>query len=148
MRAVIVDLLAGKPEIQLRMRRLLAIFVVWAGLIGAGAPAFACATAAAAGDCCPSSAPSGCASGYEQLGVEAIICCATVAAPSLVVFAEPGRELQVAQCDHGPADPVPAAAPLASVTDLRNPQRFALTDSAQAPTDASLTYLQTGRLRL
>ena len=143
-----VDLLACRPEIQLRMRRLLAMLIVWAGLIGAGAPAFACATAAAAGDCCPASAPSGCTSVYEQVGVEATICCATVAAPSLVAFVEPGRQLQVAQCDHGATDPVPAVASLVSVADLRGPERFALADIASAPTDASLTYLHTGRLRL
>jgi hypothetical protein len=137
-----VDLLPAKVEIRLRMRRLFALLVVWVGLITAGAPAFACATAAAAGNCCPADAPSGCA-----LGAQATVCCATAAAPSVMVSAEPSRELHTAQSDHGSVDPVAAVASLSSILHRRDSQ-LALPLPAPTHTDASLTYLHTARLRL
>jgi hypothetical protein len=142
-----VDLLPSRVEIRLRMRRLFALLVVWVGLITAGAPAFACATAAAAGNCCPSDAPSGCAQLYEQLGAQATVCCATAAAPSVMVSAESSRELHIAQSDHGSVDPIAAAASLSSILNLRD-SRLALPVPAPAYSDASLTYLHTARLRL
>jgi hypothetical protein len=129
------------------MRRLFALFVLWVGLIAAGAPAFACATAAAAGNCCPDDASSGCAQLYEQLGAQATVCCATASAPSVVVSAEPSRELHIAQCDDGLGKPIAAAASLSSILYLRDSQ-LALPVPAPARTDASLTYLHTARLRL
>jgi hypothetical protein len=129
------------------MRRLFALLVVWVGLIAAGAPAFACATAAAAGNCCPVDGPSGCAQLYEQLGPEATACCITAAAPSVMVSAEPSRELHSVQCGHGSADPVAAVASLSSILHRRGSQ-LALPLPAPTHTDASLTYLHTARLRL
>lgn len=129
------------------MRRLFPLLVLWIGLIGAGAPAFACATAAAAGDCCPPGSPTGCAQPYEQLGAEAIVCCATADTPSAMVAADAGRELQIAQGDHESADPAAAVASILSVLDLRDSKlALPVTDSVLA--DASLTYLTTARLRL
>jgi hypothetical protein len=142
-----VDLLPAKVEIRLRMRRLFALLVVWVGLITAGAPAFACATAAAAGNCCPADAPSGCAQLYEQLGAQATVCCATAAAPSVMVSAEPNRELHIAQSDHGSVDPVADVASLSSILHRRDSQ-LALPLPAPTHPDSSLTYLHTARLRL
>jgi hypothetical protein len=142
-----VDLLQARDEIRPRMRRLFALFVLWVGLIAAGAPAFACATAAAAGNCCPVDGPFGCAQLYEQLGAEATACCVTAAAPSVMVSAEWSRELHIAQSDHGSVDPVAAVASLPSILHRRDSQ-LALPIPAPAHTDASLTYLHTARLRL
>lgn len=139
---------AGSPNLRADMRRFLALLVLWAGLLGAGSPAFACATAAAAGDCCPPGAPTGCTQIYEQLDIEAIICCVTVAAPSQAVTAEPGRQAQAAQREHGSADPIALSAPSRSLQDLRSTTRLAASHVSAAHTDASLTYLHTGRLRL
>ena len=130
------------------MRRLFALFVLWVGLIAAGAPAFACATAAAAGNCCPADAPSGCTQTYELLGAEAIVCCITVSAPSAVVSAEPSRELQIAQHDHGASDPVAPVAPLPLLLDPSGSHLVPPAPLLQRTTDASLTYLHTARLRL
>jgi hypothetical protein len=129
------------------MRRLFVLFVLWVGLIAAGAPAFACATAAAAGNCCPADGSTDCTETYEQLGAAAIACCITASAPSAAVSAEPSREAQNAQSDHGSADPV---APLASLPLLFGSRGSHLVLPAAAPahTDASLTYLHTARLRL
>lgn len=129
------------------MQRLFAILVLCVGLIGAGSPALACATAAAAGDCCPPGAPTDCTQIYEQLDTEAAVCCTTATAPSAMVVAEPSRELQVAQFDHGSADPIAAVTSLFLSLDRRDSQ-LATPVSTAARTDASLTYLHTARLRL
>lgn len=130
------------------MRRFLTLLIVWAALAGAGLPAFACATAAAAGDCCPPDAPSGCIQAYQQLDIEAAVCCITAAAPSQLVVAEPNREPKAAQRDHGSTDPVALVTPSSSYPSLRSTIRLAISHVPSARTDASLTYLYTGRLRL
>ena len=121
------------------MRRFLSVLMVLAGLIGAG-PAFACAAAAAAGDCCPPDAPSGCTTVYEQIGVEQSIWCVAVASPARVVAAE-GRH-------QGSPDPnVLPVSPAASL-DVRPAGRVVALLFSSRLADASLTYLHTGRLRL
>ena len=127
------------------MRRFLALLVVFAALIGAGAPAFACALGAAAGDCCPANAP-GCTPAYEQFGVEQRVCCVTTAAPAQIVAAEPGREVQ----GRNPGSPDPNVLPVSPVASLDVQRSGRLTPShfSARDTDASLTYLHTGRLRL
>jgi hypothetical protein len=124
------------------------MLVVWAGLMGAGAPAFACATAAASGDCCPPGAPTGCTQVYEQLDLEASVCCITAVAPAQIVATESGRELLLKQHDHESADPVVLAAPPCSLPDPGSTSRLDGPHVSAAYTDASLTYLHTGRLRL
>lgn len=130
------------------MRRSIAMLVLWIGLLGAGSPAFACATAAAGGDCCPPGTASGCSQTYEQLDVEATVCCITAAAPSQIVAVERSREADLVQRDGGSAEPIVAAAALRSFADLRQRLCFEAPASRLVHTDASLTYLRTGRLRL
>ena len=137
--------MACRREICACMRRFLAALIAWVGLIGAAVPAFACASADAAGDCCPPDAPPGCAQVYAQLGVELSVCVTGTASAQMVV-AKDGRELQGG--DRGSADPlVPTAPPVSSLDTLRA-NRLAVALSAARCTDASLTYLHTGRLRL
>jgi len=128
------------------MRRFLASLLVFAGLVGAGVPAFACASAAAAGDCCPANAPSGCTPEYQQFGIEQSTCCATAAAPAQIVAAEPGREVQ----GRNPGSPDPTVLPVspASSPGLRRAGTAVEPLFSARFTDASLTYLHTGRLRL
>jgi len=123
------------------MRRFLALLMVFAGLLGAGVSTFACA---AAGDCCPANAP-GCTPEYEQFGVEPSVCCVSPAAPAQMVAAEPGREVQ----GRNPGSPDPNVLP-ASIAPSLNPtfDRVAAPQFSARRTDASLTYLHTGRLRL
>jgi hypothetical protein len=120
------------------MRRFIAFLVLWAGLLGVGSPAFACAAAAAAGDCCPPGAPSGCTQTYEQLA----------AASSQIVSAERGRDLQAVQDDCRSPDPITIVSTPFPLPDLRSPPRPDASIVSSARTDASLTYLRTGRLRL
>jgi hypothetical protein len=128
------------------MRRLIALVVLWVGLLGAGSPVLTCAAGAAAGDCCSPDAPSGCIVSYEQLDAAATICCAA-AGPSHVVSIEPGRELQI-QPDSGSTDPVVIVAAFAPFTHPKQQLRFIAPLASSARTDAALTYLHTGRLRL
>ena len=130
------------------MRRFIAFLVLWAGLLGVGSPAFACAAAASAGDCCPPGAPSGCTQAYEQLDIEATVCCITAAAPSQIVSAERGRELQAVQDDCRSPDPIAIVSTSFSLPNLRSPPRLITPNVCSARTDATLTYLRTGRLRL
>src|SRR5215207_511260 len=137
----------GCPNLGTDMRRFIAFLVLWAGLVGAGSPAFACATAAAAGDCCPPGAPR-CTQAYEQLGIEATVCCITAAAPSQLVSAERGRELQPIQDDCRSTDPVATGSASFRLPNPASPARFNPPRVSSALRDDSLTYLRTGRLRL
>lgn len=130
------------------MRRMIALIVLWAGLLGAGSPALACATAGAAGDCCPPGAPSGCSQGFEQLDVAATACCVTGSASSPIASAESSRGSQHWERDCGAADPVVIADAFDSLQPSGQSSGFdtAIIDSALP--DRSLTYLHTGRLRL
>jgi hypothetical protein len=121
------------------MRRLIALIVIFAGLLAAGSAALACASAAATGDCCPAGAPSGCIEMYQQLDAAPTVFCVTSVTPSPVMSAERGR---------GPMDPVIVAATLGLPADLAHSSGFNGTIVDSAPTDRSLTYLHTGRLRL
>lgn len=138
----------GWPNLSADMRRFIAFLVLWAGLLGAGSPAFACARAAAAGDCCPPGAFSGCTQVYEQLAIETTVCCITAAAPSQMVSAERGLELHAVQDDSRSADPIAIVRTSISLADPRSSPRLNASDVSSARTDASLTYLLTGRLRL
>jgi len=125
------------------MRRFLALLMVFAGLLGAAAPAFACATAAS--DCCPANAP-GCTPEYQQFGVEPSVCCVTPAAPAQIVAAKSGREVQ----GSNPGSPDPNVLPVSftSSLDRRGACHIAADPCSARRADASLTYLHTGRLRL
>jgi hypothetical protein len=130
------------------MRRLLALILLWAGLLGAGSPAIACASAAAAGDCCPAGAPSGCRQVYEQLDVAATAYCLTRSAPSAVASAERSRGPQLLENDCGSPDPVVIAGAFVPFADDAPSSTSGATIVHSAATDRSLTYLHTGRLRL
>jgi hypothetical protein len=121
------------------MRRLIALIVICAGLLGAGSAALACASAAATGDCCPPGAPSGCIEMYQQLDAAPIASCVTSSAASQILSADRG---------HGSADPAIIAGTPGSPPDLARSSRLDPPIIRSAPTDRSLTYLHTGRLRL
>jgi len=131
------------------MRRLFALLVICAGLLGVTAPALACVAAALAGDCCPPGQTTGCG---EQAPIERVeapavaVCCLSAPVTSPIVAIESARKAQGERVDSSP-EPLPVIGPIAAsvALDVR---------PARAPpigasfVDASLTYLQTGRLRL
>lgn len=131
------------------MRRLFALLVVCAGLLGVTAPALACVAAALAGDCCPPGQTTGCG---EQAPIERVeaaavaVCCVSAPASSPIVAIESTRKAQGERVDSSP-EPLPVIASIvASVAlDARSARDAPIT---AAFADASLTYLQTGRLRL
>ena len=111
------------------MRRLLALIVLGAALLG-GSPVFACVTGAA-GDCCPTT------------------CCLTGSTQSPAVSAERIREQQPLQLECGRVDPVAIVTALVSLPhEIRQSSGFDAASNRAAAPDRSLTYLQTGRLRL
>ena len=121
------------------MRRLIALIVIFAGLMAAGSAALACASAAATGDCCPTGAPSGCIEMYQQLDAAPAASCVTSIAPAPVVSANR---------DRGSADPFIVADTPSLPAQVARSSGLDGTIVDSAPTDRSLTYLHTGRLRL
>jgi hypothetical protein len=131
------------------MRRIVALIVLWAGLLGAATPVFACTSSGANGDCCPPGAPAGCGQTPEQFDLAATTCCLTGSAPSPMVSTELGREQQIVQHDGGSADPIAIVSALISrPRDATLSSGFAATTPRPIAADLSLTYLHTGRLRL
>jgi hypothetical protein len=76
---------------------------------------------------------------YQQLDAAPAASCAASVAASQVVSAEHGR---------GPTDPVIVASALGLPAGRAQSSGLHGTIVDSAPTDCSLTYLQTGRLRL
>jgi len=127
------------------MRRLIALLVVWIGLLGAAGPAFACASSAR--DCCPPDAPAPCESQKtpDPGLASASVCCASVPAPSALASLESVRKT-VADADSAPDVVAPLSGPIAaSATHQTDPEEHL---SFSPRTDASLTYLRIGRLLL
>jgi hypothetical protein len=65
-----------------------------------------------------------------------------------MVSAERGLELRAVQDDSRSADPIAIVRTSISVADPRSSPRLNASEVSSARTDASLTYLLTGRLRL
>jgi hypothetical protein len=136
------------------LRRLSTLLVVWVGLLGVALPALACSMAALDRDCCPQNAPSSC--GDESRGclkAAAAICRATVSGSSQAVSINASRLLQESHA--GPCGspdlpvlPVWVAHSMGMAMDVA--RRYDVPAPASSPprTDAALTYLHTGRLRL
>jgi hypothetical protein len=128
------------------MRRILALIVLCAALMG-GSPVFACASGRA-GDCCPPGAPAGCGQ-TGQLDPAATTCCLTGSSQSSAAAAERVREQQFLKDDYGPVDPGAIVAALVSLPhEVRQSSGCDAAINRAAAPDRSLTYLQTGRLRL
>ncbi len=135
----------GTVHLQARnssdMRRLTALLVVWVGLLGAIAPAFACAMPATGGSCCPSDAPAECRQAWEFERLETV----PSPAPSKMISVEPAQKSQ-----HDAPSPESAVIAAASpyIASFERRGEFIAPAESIARTDATLTYLKTGRLRL
>ena len=115
---------------SLVMRRLTALLIVWVGLLGAIAPALACAMPASDGSCCPPDAPAECRQAWEFERLETV------------------EAARTSQHDaRSPESPVIAAAPPSKANSAYRDE-FIVPAESIARTDATLTYLKTGRLRL
>jgi hypothetical protein len=140
----------GMPE-SAHVRRLTALLVLWVGLLGAISPAFACAVSPSGGDCCPPDASPECrqAWAFERLeSASAAMYCLAPAMPSQAVTIGVARDPLESQHD-GPLPEPCAIVAWAEFYPDRSPQReFIAPLKVDARTDATLTYLKTGRLRL
>jgi len=136
-------------ELKTVLPRWSTVFMIWFGLlVGMASPAIACAAAARHGDCCPqgSTSPCGEEKGAHQWGSSAT-CCVNAPAPS-AVSVDVNRNTPQPQHDSGSPDPIVAFAWLATLSShVRAPQVVVPVISLPR-TDAALTWLRTGRLRL
>lgn len=129
-------------------RRLTALLVIWVGLVGVAMPLLACSMVDSS--CCPWQARSGCSLGDRELDSSATIalCCAAIPTRSQVPSVAPSRSSQPSGPATGSSDSLVASdwAPTGQGTAAT---RILLLSSLRThPTDAGLTYLRTGRLRL
>lgn len=128
-------------------RRLAQALVVWISLIGLVPAALACAQVMANDDCCPPGQQMPCDTERGQGSIESAACCATA-------NLAPAATQALGEQSHSDDDLllVPLHAPWtmlhsADIEDF-SVYRWSRLDPPDIPTDSSLTYLQTGRLRL
>lgn len=134
------------------MRRLTAIVMIWVSLLGAALPAFACASAGFAHDCCAGAAGGSPCAGDTSLvqasDGAAMSCCASGHPASPNALVDSGRSSHESDhCAGSPDTLAPAAwSALPSAAQLT---RMAVPPPTRAPPGAaSRTYLHTARLRL
>lgn len=133
------------------MRRLTALLVLWVGLLGAISPAFACAVTTSNGDCCPADASSECrqAWAFERLeSASAAMYCLAPAMPSQAVAIALAGNPNEPQHDGRLPEPSAIVVWADFFPDIAPQREFIAPISVDARTDATLTYLKTGRLRL
>jgi len=125
------------------LRRLSVLLLIWVGLLGAAAPAFACPMAAQH-DCCPPQAPSPCGGAPAE-----VICCVGTPASSQAVSVNSSRLLKEFPASPSGTPDLPVLPVwVASFPDLAHLYDMPASAPSAPRTDAALTYLRTGRLRL
>lgn len=131
-------------------RRLTALLVLWVGLLGAGSPALACAADALDGDCCPQEAPLPCGDDTAEYhsSTTGVMCCAPANVGARAASIDSRRASQDREHDSGTPDPLIRPAPFDSPTGAPCARHLTAPADSPARTDAALTYLRTGRLRL
>lgn len=138
-------------EIGSVLRRMTALLAVWLGLLGVVAPALACAADAPDDVCCPQEAPLQCTDnepGYRA-GTPAAMCCVPANVRAQAASIDSRRSTQDREHDSGTPDPLIPSASLDSLTGVTYaPHINNAPPHSQPRTDAALTYLRTGRLRL
>lgn len=133
------------------LRRLTVLLVMWVGLLGAASPALACAMEAAlAGDCCPpgSTLPCGERGSPDFNAVAPAICCVTASAPAPAVAIDSGRSLYKQQDSSGSPGAVVLPVWVTSAPNLIHSTYIPAPAVTPPRLGGTLTYLQTGRLRL
>ena len=140
----------GSKERVLMLRRLSTLLLVWVGLLGAALPAFACSMAALDRDCCPQNAPSSCGDGSREcLQAAAAICRASTSGAAQAVSIQASQLLQEGQAGPGGSPDLPVL-PAWVLSSMDSAPWDDIPEPVSSPprTDAALTYLHTGRLRL
>lgn len=128
-------------------RRLAQALVVWISLTSLIPAALACAQVMVDRDCCPPGQQMPCDGEQGQVSVESAACCATSNLAPAAIKA-------VAEQSHSDADLLffPLHAPWTTLQSFEIADaavyRWCGLDPPNVPFDCSLTYLQTGRLRL
>jgi hypothetical protein len=138
--------IAMRIPVPLRLKSLLVMVLV---LLGATAPAFACAMPSAERDCCPEGTPAPCEGKgfhFNALAVAAA-CCATAPQASTAWIASSRSETEQPQHASSP-DPFVALAWLATFNPRSPPLPLPPQPDSRRSADGALTYLHTGRLRL
>jgi len=127
-------------------RRLAQACLVWISLCGLIPAALACSQTMAGRDCCPPGQKNPCDHEHAPASVEAAACCATASLEPAAVKA--ANE----QAPTDTALPATVDAPWATLHSfdaaVNRSRRHRPLDPPSIPRDRSLTYLQTGRLRL
>jgi len=132
------------------LRRLTVTLVLWLGLLGVGTPAFACSVAALDTDCCPQDTPAPCTDNDFNggLSASAAFCCVAAPTPARTVSVDAGRNAPDRKHDAGSPDPLGLPAWITSLPTVAAPPNITAVLVSPGRTDAALTYLRTGRLRL
>lgn len=127
-------------------RRLIALLVIWVGLLGAAYPVLACAAnMQPAGGCCPGGTDTPCDEQPPATG--AAVCCVAAPAPAQAAVLDAFRSGTLIEHDVGAPDATgPPGPPHAAVSHAACRQLVPL--AVPPRDDLSLTYLRTARLRL
>lgn len=145
----LVSLGSRFQELMPLRRRMTASLVLWLGLLGLGSPAFACSMAAVPnGDCCPEGSQSPCTDGGANYDTaKAASCCNAVPAASPTGSVNAGLNAPDLKPNSlSPDSPVVPSWMACAATV--NPPDVVPRSAFSSRTDATLTYLRTGRLRL
>jgi hypothetical protein len=124
------------------MRLSTALLVLWMALIGALAPALACAASQSGGDCCPPDAPADCRIAWSFDRADQ-----TAAVTGALSIESTGAQLAHADNVGSPDSALPAA-PFQFLSDRYLQSLSCGVPASEFLADATLTYLHTGRLRL
>jgi hypothetical protein len=127
-------------------RRLTRACLVWISLIGLIPAALACAQTMSGRDCCPPGQQMPCDQERAPSSVETAACCATASVAPAAIKAT-GEHLHIDSAALQAFDASWIALHLFDCAAIRTRRLYQL-DPPDIPLDASLTYLQTGRLRL
>lgn len=128
-------------------RRLAQALVVWISLLGLVPAALACAQVMANHDCCPPGQQMPCDTEQGQVSIESAACCATAnLAPGAIKAV--GEQSQVADDLLLVSLQAPWTALHSFAIEDFSTYRWSGSGPPDTPVDHSLTYLQTGRLRL
>jgi hypothetical protein len=125
------------------MRVSTALLVLWMVLIGALAPALACAASQSGDDCCPPGAPSDCRIAWSFDRADQ-----TAAVPRALWIESTGAQLAHAAAGGSPDSSALPAAAFQFPSDRHLHSLSFGVPASEFLADATLTYLHTGRLRL
>ena len=131
------------------MRRLTTILAIWLSLLGVAMPVLACSMGVNADGCCPVRTQSPCAGGAggPQWNATVTLCCSAGPTSASGPFVGQSRNSQ-APLHPGTPDQLVLSGRTTTNPDRAAAYRIFSSSIPAHRTDAALTYLRTGRLRL